>query len=333
MKALGYFGNLWHGLSPIPPKIPHKMASFYQLRGKWRAQVEKNGVRRSKLFARKGEAVAWAAQVEREIVTGDYSDRSETFGDLLDRYGREVSAGKKGARWEQVRIALLKRDRLAQVRLSKLDAPHVADWRDRRLQAVSGASVKREINLMSAACTVAVREWKWLAKNPFLLIRKPVDTKPRERVISTEELERLDAAATSPMQRQVIRALRFAMETGMRAGEICGLRDVRGNVAYLPDTKNGQPRAVPLSAEALRIWQEGPFGLTPATLDRHFRDIREICGLTDIHFHDSRRSAASRLAKILNPYELARMLGHKDLSMTLNTYYKDDPAAIAEKLG
>jgi integrase len=108
---------------------------------------------------------------------------------------------------------------------------------------------------------------------------------------------------------------------------------VSGNVAYLSDTKNGTPRAVPLSARALAIWQEGPFNLTPARLDAHFRQIRERAGLPDIHYHDSRRTAASRLAKILNPYELARMLGHKDLSMTLNTYYKDDPQQIAEKLG
>jgi hypothetical protein len=150
------------------------MAYLYQDGSKWRAQIQKKGVRKCRTFRTKAEAQAWANRTELEIDGGEFVRHTQTFGDLLDRYGREVSAGKKGARWEQVRIGLLKRDRLAQVPLSRLDAPHVADWRDRRLQAVSGASVKREINLMSAACTIAVREWKWLPKNPFLLIRNPM---------------------------------------------------------------------------------------------------------------------------------------------------------------
>ena len=309
------------------------MASFYQLRGKWRAQVYKNGVRRSKLFDRKGEAQAWAAQVEREISAGEFVRRSETFGDLLDRYGREVSAGKKGARWEQVRIGLLKRDRLAQVPLSRLDAPHVADWRDRRLQAVSGASVKREINLMSAACTIAVREWKWLARNPFLMIRKPNDAKARERIITTEEMERLDAAATGDVQRRTMRAAWFAWETMMREGEIAKLSIVRGAVAHLPDTKNGRARDVPLSVRAREIWNEGPFNLTASQISSNWRKIRNKAGLPDVHFHDLRHTSLTRLSKKLDPFELAKMAGIRDMKIMLNVYYKADPATIAEKLG
>ena len=43
-----------------------------------------------------------------------------------------------------------------------------------------------------------------------------------------------------------------AVETGMRRGEIYSLRKewVRGRVAYLPDTKNGTARQVPLSSRA-----------------------------------------------------------------------------------
>lgn len=95
---------------------------------------------------------------------------------------------------------------------------------------------------MSAARTVAVREWKWLAKNPFLLIRKPADTKPRDRVISTEEMERLDRAATSPMQRHVIRAAYFALETGLSQKRKHSFGTIRhGNDAPPPLTKQSRP--------------------------------------------------------------------------------------------
>jgi len=68
MKTWAILGILWHGLSPIPPKITHKMASFYQVRGKWRAQVYKAGIRHSKLFERKGEAqafIVWDADANK----------------------------------------------------------------------------------------------------------------------------------------------------------------------------------------------------------------------------------------------------------------------------
>jgi integrase len=39
-----------------------------------------------------------------------------------------------------------------------------------------------------------------------------------------------------------------------------------------------------------------------------------------------------QLSKKLDAFELAKMVGHKDLRMTLNVYYKADAAAIADKL-
>jgi integrase len=42
--------------------------------------------------------------------------------------------------------------------------------------------------------------------------------------------------------------------------------------------------------------------------------------------------AIVRIAKKLHAMELAKMVGHKDLRMTLNVYYKIDPEEIARKL-
>lgn len=137
------------------------MAYIHQEGGKWRAQVVKNGVRKSRTFVLKSAAIAWANQVEADIASGQGIIRhSLTVGDLLDRYAKEVSPSKKGARWEVVRLKAIGATRIAQVRLSRFDATHAARWRDERLGAVSAASVRREINLLSSAFTLAVREWK-----------------------------------------------------------------------------------------------------------------------------------------------------------------------------
>ena len=54
-----------------------------------------------------------------------------------------------------------------------------------------------------------------------------------------------------------------------------------------------------------------------------------IEGLT---FHDLRHTAVVRLAKKLSPFELAKMVGHRDLKMTLNVYYQQDAEETAKKL-
>jgi integrase len=59
------------------------------------------------------------------------------------------------------------------------------------------------------------------------------------------------------------------------------------------------------------------------------RDTAKVEGLT---FHDSRGAAATKLSKKLDPLELAKMLGHSDLSMLIRVYYRESAESIAQKL-
>ena len=55
--------------------------------------------------------------------------------------------------------------------------------------------------------------------------------------------------------------------------------------------------------------------------------------LEDVHFHDTRHEAASRLAeKLTNVLELSAVTGHKDLRM-LKRYYHPRAEDLAKKLG
>jgi hypothetical protein len=194
------------------------MASYRETPYGWRAEVERKGIYRSKsAFKTKGAAVAWASRVEGEIMAGERGEvPNVTVSALLERYKKEVSDGKKGERWEKVRLTALQRDdRLALVRLRSLDAPHVAAWQERRLKAVSSASVRRERNLLNNVFEIARKEWKWLGKNPFEGVRRPKDGKPRRRIATPAEVEKL----TAP-NGQLSRAITITLESGMRAGEI-----------------------------------------------------------------------------------------------------------------
>jgi len=66
--------------------------------------------------------------------------------------------------------------------------------------------------------------------------------------------------------------------------------------------------------------------------DKLFRDAKRDAGLSYIHFHDSRREAATTMApKLSNVLELAAITGHKSLSM-LQIYYKPTAADLAARL-
>lgn len=282
-------------------------------------------------FDTKAAAEAWASLEEAKIMAGHRREIPRlTVGALFSRYAEEVSAHKKGKRWEVVRLKALQRDRLASIKLRQLDTPDVSEWQKRRLDAVSSASVRRERNLLNALFNVAVIEWKWLLRNPFgergKAVRRPKDGKARKRIASAAEIHKLTARNGA-----LSTVITWALETGMRASEIAAPPVVTGKVATLYDAKNGEGREVPLSAKALAIWQDGGFGLTTGSISALFArrcDELEIHGLT---FHDLRASAATRLAKQLHPLQLAKMFGWKDLKHAL-VYYRESAEDVAKLL-
>lgn len=125
----------------------------------------------------------------------------------------------------------------------------------------------------------------------------------------------------------------------MRAGEIRSLVKktihLKKKFVTLPETKNGSQRDVPLSAVAIQILEgldpNEPFPIGAGTLDVTFRRLRKKAGVDDVHFHDARAEAITRLAKKLDIHDLARMSGHKDLKMLL-VYYRATASEIAGRL-
>lgn len=308
------------------------MATFRRRGNRTQAEVCVNGIRRAKTFESKAAARMWAAEQELELSRGERGEiPDKSFSDLLTRYSETVSPTKKGGKWETIRIEAIKRDRIAQVRLKDLDATHVSTWRDERLKTVSGSTVVREKNLLSHACQIAVDEWKWLKKNPFSRVRMPKESKPRNRLMTEDERERLSQFAVSETYQEVLRMADFAVETGMRASEICGLSKVLNKVAILEDTKNGDRREVPLSDKALEIWNKGTFKLTPKLLDVYWRKLVKAAGIEDLHFHDTRHLAATRLSKKLNLLQLCKMFGWKDPRHAL-IYYNESASDVAKNL-
>lgn len=252
------------------------MASIKELRsGKWQARIRVLGIaEESKSFSTRADAEAWAIITEAEIVRGVYIRRTEaermTLAEALIKYETEVTPGKRGDSQERYRIRVWKSDPLAKKSLASLRGTDFAKWRDNRLKGVKPATVRHDLEVISNLLNVARREWgmEGLA-NPVEGIRLPSPQNARSRVFYPGE-EAMLMTALEPSARQadgqwgkgtgnalIKPFVLLALETAMRRGELLALRwenvRLKDRVAYLPITKNGQSRAVPLSTRAIEI--------------------------------------------------------------------------------
>jgi len=326
------------------------MASIRRDGDRYKVEVFVNGIRKSKRFDTKAQAKSWAAQMEVDLGKMDgVVSVDSTLGQVFQRYANEVSETKKGAHWEIVRLKMFERFALASVRVIDLRREHFEHYIVERMASVKSSSVNRELNLISH-CLTQARRWRLMTHNPMEDLKRPKDPAHRDRRISQHEIDMVlqslnygEEAPVIQQQQKVAVAFLLAIETGMRAGEICSLVVTNVNLVdqtvFLPDTKNGRARSVALSKEAVRLLRRvepwaadgSVFGLTSGALSTLFKRGVGKTDIVDLTFHDSRHEAITRLAKKLDVLDLARMVGHRDIKQLL-TYYNKSAAELAIQL-
>jgi integrase len=324
-----------------------------KVKGGYRVEVERLGVRDSQTFRTKAEATGWGAQREAEILaTKRGAFPRKTLQDAIDRYRREVSTGKEGARAEGLRFDALRRDYpgLVSKILSEVRTPDWVEWRNGRLKTVIPASVRRDVNLFRNVFTVARLEWKWTGESPFKGFKVPSDSAPRRRRVAMHEVRALcrwlgyRTGRVEGKQQEVALAFLLALRTGMRAGELLSLADNNvdllrrvARVHHKMERLTGRPREIPLTKHAVRLLKPymgrgNVFTVGSKSLDAMFRKARNALLIDDLHFHDSRAEALTRLARRVDVMTLARISGHKDLKLLLSTYYRETAEDIAARL-
>ena len=313
------------------------MATIRKLRGRWQAQVRRRGMKpRCKSFDTKLQAEKWArdleAQVDRFGAAPDTKIlEGTTLGQLLERYQHEVSPLKRGSVQEIQRIDVLRCHDLAYRTMIGLSQQDIASFRDERLQSVAPSTAVRELAILSHVLEVAIRDWGLpLAKNVVKLVRRPVIRNERSRRLASDEEQRLLDACDIGKIPFLRTLLVVAVETGMRRGELLGLKwsDFSHNrrVLSLALTKNGSGREVPLSQRAfdmLIAWKEHPtvdqlmiFPMRAGTLEQAWRRLLARAGIKGLRFHDLRHEGVSRLfERGLNVIEVSSISGHKELRM------------------
>jgi integrase len=249
---------------------------------------------------------------------------------------------------------------VANTKLHDLRSHHLAAYRDERLKKVRPATINRELGLIQHALEIARREWSIpLPTNPAKDVSKPSPDKPRERRLEPGEEQALMAAIKEARNPVLGPLVCFAIETGMRRGEMLNAKWSDVNLNYgtmkIPLTKNGEPRIIPLTPEALNVLKELSTGrtkvepaligtkrnklkseniflITQESLKKCWKMAVNRAGIDNIHFHDLRHEAISRFFEMgLSVPEVAMISGHKDVRM-LFRYTHIRAADLASKI-
>lgn len=326
------------------------MATIRKRGSRWQVQVRRIGhPPLSKSFLQRSDAETWGRLKEVEIERGELPIdrkllRSLTLGDLMRRYCEEITPTKRGAVVERIRINSLLARPIARLTLDRLTPRAFAEHRDERLGEVSGPTVRRELAIIQHCLEVARVEWGTpMTTNPMALVAKPRPGLGRCRRLTEVEangLARSLAATRNPIVKEVFL---FGLATGMRRGEILGLRwehvNLAKRTAYLSETKNGTPRDVPLSSSAMEVLTRRQqvfssqddlvFPISPNAFRLAWERLKRRANVQDLRFHDLRHEAISRFFELgLSLPEVKLISGHKDPRMLLRyTHLKAEEIA------
>ena len=323
-----------------------KMGSIRKRNGKFQAQVRREGIKPiSKTFLAKKDAEVWVRGIEARIDAGEVNlamPKLLTLRDLLVRYADEITPQKKGKPQEIRRINRLLKDQISDTKLSKLSSASIAEFRDRRMKdGVRAAQI--DLILIRHAIKIARLEWGVeLPTNPVEGVRIPNGVVRRTRRLESGEYEALSHAAARCTNPYIWPCIEIAIETGMRRSEILSLRwnnvDLETRIAFLPDTKNGSKRHVPLTSKAVQVLgslaqnRHHVFPINDYSVRHGWDRLVKRAGILGLRFHDLRHEAISRFFEMgLSVPEVAAISGHKDFRM-LSSYTHFSAESIIHKL-
>ena len=170
----------------------------------------------------------------------------------------------------------------------------------------------------------------------------------REMYVDSEQAAQLLAAAAKSRNTQLRAIIALLLLTGMRVSELLSIRwvnvDLDRRTLFLPTSKNGRSRTVPLSQAAVDVLAEmkGPsYGIfvfpNPKDRSKHlttikhgWQTVREAVGLPTLRIHDLRHSFASAAVSAgIDLYHIGKIMGHRQVSSTARYAHVGNSALMA----
>jgi len=312
------------------------VAYIGRFRDKWRAQIQRHGVRVSKTFETKRLAQAWVVEQEAKATLAE----TYSLQQAVDKYLDTVSVQKRDAvLWEKRRFAAML-DHFGNVPLSSITTDAIGAWRTERIKTVSGSTILRESGLYRNLFRVAQREWRWIASNPFEGVRLPPSNAPRVQVWRWQQIKRVLRAGqrVGGKTLEVTQAFHIALRTGMRLNEAmaapAGFDRGRRIVTFKSTKTAAQGESVPLTKQAYRLMCKMPpaFETDPARASMLFCHLLNNLLIKNLQFRDARATALTLMARRMDVLTLARISRHKDLKLLISTYFRESIEDISRRL-
>ena len=224
--------------------------------------------------------------------------------------------------------------------------------------------------MLSSIFITAIRE-RVTHGNPCDELPKSVRSKiparrKRNRVLSADEERRLFVEGLTGRREHLREPVEVALYTGMRRGEVLGLKPEHVNLGPTPvsfvvkgeawvirpgwllieRSKNGKPRTIPMSGRVRRVVERLCAEATPGgyvfesirtgrkitDVKRGFTSACSEVGVENLTFHDLRHTWSTRAADMGVPEHVRRdIMGHSSQSMT-GDYTHATPEAMEEAM-
>lgn len=336
------------------------MAVFIKIEGpkgpRWKALVRrKRGGRivysRARTFSRRALAASWAAGLEAQLEDPAKMEREgagPTVGDLIRRYIREVDEIRPLGRSHRAGLQFMLDWPLAGKKASALRSGDIMEYcTDRRKGGAGPATVNQDVIYLRGPLGLAKVKWHLdgVSTAPIdeampLLTKLGLVAKPlvRERRLEGDEGKRLMAYFKTQDEDAVIPMadiMDFALWTCRREGEICRIRwedlDRKAKTLKVRAVKHPRQRdrdiVFPLLGESLKIILRQPvtderiFPYNSKSVGARFTRANKKLGIVNLHFHDLKREAVSRLFEEgYTVEEVAQVAGNKDINILWNVY-------------
>ena len=324
------------------------MPSILERDGRWRVLIRKAGRTRCATFATKAAAKKWASTVEGELdqlrATGVMDPKDTTLGDLIDRYTKELYPVKPWGRSKSADLNALQAA-LGTRKVGRLTGSDITEHFTKRFRTGAGPVVVSAqagylVGLLRVARTLwhldvplqAAEDARTALASGGMIGK----SRRRDRRVTDAELAALLACFEN--QKSIIPmtdVVQFCMASAMRISEVCRVEWSDLNKAAKtivirnrkhPRDRIGNDQVVPLldatGFDAFAIVDRQPrgpariFPFNSRTVSKYVADAVTQLKLGDLHLHDIRHEAISRLFEAGYRIEqVALVSGHRDWSM------------------
>ena len=301
-----------------------------------------------RVSGRREDAMRLQDELEQKVVEGTHTTSSITLSDYLHEWFKhhERTVAPTTASTYEAILRLHLKPSLGGVKLNDLRPKHIQDYYDHKLQTLTPRSVEQHHSVLRRALEQAVR-WGYIHRNVCDLVSAPRPARPTVTALSYEQMQTLREAMKGHTHEVLFTLVMF---TGLRLGEVLGLRwqDIDLKVPHLRVTqtvtrvksdtiirpvaktrKSLRTVLLPdVAAEMLKhhprnadlVFHSDGDPLIPTVVSGRFIRLAKQAGIK-MRFHDLRHTYATLLLSLgESPKIVQEILGHEDVTLTLNTY-------------